>query len=139
MNRRAISFAILGAVLLAHSYVFATEPIEVARASATAWLKTLDAADYPATWRTASEAFKAAIAADAWGQAAKAARSPLGQVKSRAERSATFRRTLPGAPDGEYIVIQFETAFEKKAQAVETITATHEPDGNWRIGGYFVK
>ena len=29
---------------------------------------------------------------------------------------------LPGAPDGEYVVIQFETAFQNKARAVETVT-----------------
>ncbi|HWN92533.1 MAG TPA: DUF4019 domain-containing protein, partial [Verrucomicrobiae bacterium] len=48
-------------------------------------------------------------------------------------------RTLPGAPDGEYVVIQYETAFENKASAVETITPMLDKDGSWRISGYYIK
>jgi hypothetical protein len=37
--------------------------------------------------------------------------------------------TLPGAPDGEYVVFQFNTSFEQKSAAVETVTAIREKDG----------
>ena len=60
-------------------------------------------------------------------------------MKSRTLKSATFARTLPGAPDGEYVVIQYETAFENKAAAVETITPMLDKDGSWRISGYYIK
>jgi hypothetical protein len=36
-----------------------------------------------------------------WEHAVESARSPLGAVKSRRLASATFTRSLPGAPDGE--------------------------------------
>ena len=62
-----------------------------------------------------------------------------GALKSRTLKSATFARTLPGAPDGEYVVIQYETAFENKAAAVETITPMLDKDGSWRISGYYIK
>ncbi len=52
---------------------------------------------------------------------------------------ATFTRTVPGAPDGEYVVIQFDTQFENKAAAVETVTPMREKDGSWRVSGYFIK
>jgi hypothetical protein len=138
MNRRALSLTLLSA-LLACGYTVAAEPKDEARTTAAAWLKALDAADYSSSWKTASEGFKEVVSSDAWNQTAKAVRAPLGQVKTRAERSATFTRSLPGAPDGEYVVIQFNTVFENKAQSVETITAKHDPDGNWRIAGYFIK
>ncbi len=47
--------------------------------------------------------------------------------------------SLPGAPDGNYVVIQFKTTFEHKAQAVETVTPMLENDGVWRVTGYFIK
>ena len=125
--------------ILASTFAFAAEPKDEARASAAAWLKAFDAADYPSTWKAASEGFKAAVSSDSWSQTAKAVRTPLGQLKTRTERSATYTRSLPGAPDGEYVVIQFETVFENKAHSLETITAKREPDGNWKIAGYFVK
>ena len=50
-----------------------------------------------------------------------------------------FCRTVPGAPDGEYVVIQFETSFENKKSAVETVTPMRDKDGRWRVSGYYVK
>ena len=47
--------------------------------------------------------------------------------------------SLPGAPDGEYRVFQFDTSFEHKQTAVETVTAVLETDGSWRIAGYFIR
>jgi hypothetical protein len=69
----------------------------------------------------------------------KAARSPLGQLKSREVSSASFSRTLPGAPDGEYVVFQFSTSFENKASAIETVTAMKDQDETWRVAGYYIK
>ena len=46
---------------------------------------------------------------------------------------------LPGAPDGQYVAIQFTTPFENKRVAVETITPMLEDDGDWRVAGYFIK
>jgi hypothetical protein len=46
---------------------------------------------------------------------------------------------LPGAPDGSYVVFQFDTVFEQKAAAVETLTAGREPDGTWHVIGYFIR
>jgi hypothetical protein len=47
--------------------------------------------------------------------------------------------TLPGAPDGESVVIQYDTQFEHKAHAVETVVPMRERDGSWKVSGYFVK
>jgi hypothetical protein len=46
---------------------------------------------------------------------------------------------LPGAPDGQYVIIQFETSFENKQNAVETVTPMLDTDSQWRISGYYIK
>jgi hypothetical protein len=69
----------------------------------------------------------------------RAARKPLGELVSRKLKSANFMTSLPGAPDGEYVVLQFETAFENKKSAVETITPMLEKDGKWRVSGYYIR
>jgi hypothetical protein len=46
---------------------------------------------------------------------------------------------LPGAPDGEYVVIQYESSFEHKQAAVETVTPMLDKDGTWRVSGYFIR
>ena len=66
------------------------------------------------------------------------ARGPFGDVKSRELQGAKFATSLLGAPDGEYVVIQFKTGFANKADSVETITPM-KADGNWKVSGYFIK
>jgi hypothetical protein len=46
---------------------------------------------------------------------------------------------MPGAPDGEYYVIQYDTSFEKKKSAVETITPMVDKEGKWRVSGYYIR
>ncbi len=66
-------------------------------------------------------------------------RKPLGKVLSRKVINSTYTTSLPGAPDGQYVVIQFETSFENKRNAVETVTPMLEPDGQWRVSGYYIR
>ncbi len=47
--------------------------------------------------------------------------------------------SLPGAPDGEYVVISYETSFTNKKSAIETVTPMLDKDGKWRVSGYFIK
>jgi Protein of unknown function (DUF4019) len=110
-----------------------------AQASAEAWLSLVDGQSYAASWSAAASLFKNAITQDKWQAAVQTARAPFGQAKLRTLKSATATTTLPGAPDGEYVVFQFSTSFEQKAAAAETVTAIREKDGTWHVGGYFIK
>ncbi|HLO24795.1 MAG TPA: DUF4019 domain-containing protein [Geobacteraceae bacterium] len=74
-----------------------------------------------------------------WEQSLRAVRSPLGNLVSRKVKSRTYTTTVPGAPDGEYVVIRFETSFGNKKSAIETVTPMREKDGNWRVSGYYIK
>jgi hypothetical protein len=131
---------LLLAAMLASASVRAQDAnIAAARTSVDAWLSLIDARGYGASWDTAAILFKTAVTQEKWQAAVQAARAPLGQMKSRTLKSATFATTLPGVPDGEYVVFQFNTAFEQKAAALETVTAIREKDGSWHVGGYFIK
>ena len=54
-------------------------------------------------------------------------------------KSAETKTSLPGAPDGKYVIIQFDTSFEHKKSTVETVTPMQEADGSWKVSGYFIK
>ncbi len=54
-------------------------------------------------------------------------------------KSKQYATSLPGAPDGQYVVIQYKTAFENKKAGVETITPMLDKDKKWRVSGYFIK
>ena len=110
-----------------------------AEAAAREWLALADAGDASATWNSAAVLFQRAVPADQWARSLAAAREPLGAVMSRTLREAKPMTELPGAPDGEYVVFQFDTQFERKRAAVETVTPMRDPDGSWRVSGYFIR
>lgn len=114
-------------------------PLSRAEVAATTWLAVVDAGDYAASWRQGAGLLQRSVVQPTWESALQTGRQPLGKVKLRRLKSATFSRTLTGAPDGEYFLIQYETRFEFRPQAVETLTLMKDRDTVWRTAGYFIK
>lgn len=112
---------------------------ELALDAATQWLDLIDDEHYGDSWENAASLFKAAVAKAQWQQMLEASRSPLGDVIKREVTSIQYTASLPGAPDGEYVVIQFDAAFSHKTQAQETVTPMLDQDGTWRVSGYYVR
>lgn len=53
-------------------------------------------------------------------------------------QDARYSTTMPGAPDGEYVVLTFEAAYGNKAAATETVTAMMD-GSEWRVAGYYIR
>ena len=121
------------------AFAIAQDKTKAAEASSEAWLKFVDSGDYSQSWIETSSYFKAAVTEKEWEQKVTAARQPLGALISRKLRSAQHTTTLPGAPDGEYVVIRYDTSFANKKSAVETVTPMLDKDGQWRVSGYYIK
>lgn len=115
------------------------KPEDLAQQSAESWLALVDSGKYAESWDEAAQLFKNAVSKEQWQQALKSVRGPLGRLQSRKLKSATYTKTLPGAPAGEYVVIQYDSSFESKKSALETITPMLDKDGKWRVSGYFIK
>lgn len=116
----------------------ADEKTDTAVAAAKEWLALVDGKEYKKSWEEAAPFFKERVTENDWVKMIHLARGPFGDVKSRELKSAKYSTSLPGAPDGEYVVIQFQTAFANKADSVETITPM-KTDGLWKVSGYFIK
>jgi hypothetical protein len=116
-----------------------SESISQAKEAASSWLKLVDSGNYAASWAQASSLFKAAVTESSWESALKSSRGSLGAIRTREVQSAIFTRTMPGGPDGEYVVIKYVSHFEHKASAIETVTPMIEKDGSWHVSGYYVK
>jgi hypothetical protein len=115
------------------------KPEDLAQKSAESRLALTDSGKYAESWQEASASFKASVTQDQWLSALKSVRTPLGNFLSRKLKSANYTKTLPGAPDGEYVVIQYDTSFENKKDSIETTVLTLEKDGKWRISGYLIR
>jgi hypothetical protein len=115
------------------------KPEQIAQASSDAWLAIVDSGNYAKSWEETAQSFKAVVTKDQWQSALDASRSPQGKVLSRKLKSAAYAKNPPNAPEGEYVVIQYDTNFEHKSGAVETVVPNLEKDGKWRVSGYFIK
>lgn len=141
MTRCSSARSVLAALvicLLGTSAAAETREIAALRA-ARAWLAAVDAGNYDGSWRAAAVYFQTAMSEEQWRVAMEGVRRPLGLLLAREVGSQTYATELPGAPDGEYVVIQFNTSFENKRTAVETVIPMVDDDGAWRVAGYFIR
>jgi len=104
-----------------------------------AWLALVDAGQYAESWDEAAEYLRAAVGKEDLQKSLLAAKKPFGEMVSRRLQSKQYTRSAPGAPDGQYVIIQYNTSFANKKSSVETITPMLDKDGKWRVSGYYIK
>lgn len=135
-----ILFLIVSFLIFSMQIVRADSAAEEAALKASqAWLDLVDSGKYDASWEEASLYFKNSIKKEEWISTIKAVREPLGKLSKRTFKSKQAVDSMPGAPDGDYVIIQYDTSFENKKSAVETVVPMLEKDGKWKISGYYVR
>lgn len=111
---------------------------EAATKDARDWLSYIDKSQWQASWENAGSIFQSGVTAESWARQVDAVRSPLGSVVSRTVKTVNFYDELPGAPEGDYMVVQFDTNYAKAPGATETVIMADEED-SWKVIGYFIK
>ena len=130
---------LIAAIAASSVFSWADENTDPAIKTAESWLALVDAKEYEKSWAEAAPFFQAKISEKDWVRMVTLVREPLGEVKWHPLLGAQAATTLPGAPEGDYVVIQFKTNFAEKPDAVETITTMKDEKGNWQVAGYFIK
>lgn len=115
------------------------EDVEQAKAAAESWLALADSDRHASAWAEAAEPLQKAVTQADWTQTLQGLRAPLGELKRRTVQSATFAKDLPGAPEGDYVVIVFASQFANRPAAVETVTPMRTQDGSWKVSGYYLR
>jgi len=138
-GKRVFQFFCVVVLCMATTHGVAGQVEEKAVEAAESWLALVDAGEYGKSWEESAQLFRGALGKEKWEQSMRAVRKPLGDVASRKVQSAEYAASLPGAPDGEYVVVRFGTSFTNKKVAVETVTPMKDPDGAWRVSGYYIK
>ena len=143
MKLKVFGIITLSTVLVGCFGFFGTksDPVKEQEATKAAltWLSLVDQEQYDTSWNEAASYFKGAVSQQQWLQSMESIRKPLGQNLSREVKSKKYHTSLPGAPDGEYVVIQFVSSFSNKKSAIETVTPMLDTDGKWRVSGYYIK
>ena len=138
---RGIAYLVTIGVILSGVNALAADSKKesAALSAAEKWLAIVDSGKYAESWKESAELFKNAVQPKQWEQSMYAVREPLGNLISRKVKTKVYKSSLPGAPDGEYVVIQFDTSFKNKKVAVETVTPMLDKDGIWRVSGYYIR
>ncbi|EIJ0985277.1 DUF4019 domain-containing protein [Vibrio vulnificus] len=110
-----------------------TKSIDVA---ASDWLSLIDNQHYGESWDSAGSLFRSQISKGEWAAAVGAVRTKAGNLESRILTTTTSMKSLPNVPDGEYVVVQYQTTFSAK-QSTETLTLSNSKTG-WVVIGYFI-
>ena len=112
---------------------------KAAEQAAGNWLALVDSGKYPDAYKGFAQFFTDRMPLDKWEPQVKSARDIFGKFVARKLKSATPATSLPGAPDGQYVVLLYDTTFEKKQNAVETVTVSLDKNQKWGVVGYYIK
>jgi hypothetical protein len=139
-TRTTSLFVLVLVALLTPPAVHADEAKQAAAVKAAeVWLALIDNAEYDKSWDEAAPAFQRAVPRSQWVQQIRSVRGPLGALKSRNLLGAKYTTEIPNAAKGEYVIMQFQTSFGNKDNAVETVTPMLDDKGAWRVSGYYIR
>ena len=109
-----------------------------AQKSAEKWLYLIDRSQYSESWSQTAPYFQNNVTQEEWQRTLRGVRQPLGEVLSREVASMQYTTSLPGSPDGEYVVIQYRTSFSNRQSAIETVTPMLDASDRWKVAGYYI-
>ena len=103
------------------------------------WLALLDAGKMGAAWDVSSAHLKSVVTRQKWVSGIGSARKPFGKIVSRKPEKFARAHSLPGAPDGDYSIVEFESVFANGKRAAEQVIWMLEGGDVWRVSGYYIR
>ncbi len=113
--------------------------VETPVEAALGWLKLVDDGDYAKSFDKMAALYRGLASKADWEKTMDFREKGFGKAVSRKVESKRRTRYLPTGPAGEYVIIEFESSFEHKSKAAETVTLMRDRDGVWRVANYFIK
>lgn len=98
----------------------------------------LDKGKYSESWTWGDALFQRTISQKEWTTALNLARKPLGKANSRTLKDQRPAWDPQGLPKGPYMVVEYNTSFDRAPNSGELLTLRRGPDGKWRVLTYQV-
>ncbi len=111
---------------------------QAAERQALGFLGYLDHRRFADSYAYTGMLIRAQLDRDSYAKQLEKARAGVGALLSRELTNATYATTLPGAPEGQYVVLNYGASFANRQQAEETVTLAFAK-GYWRVSGYYIK
>ncbi len=113
---------------------FSSQAIAIAETFST----TIDAQNYQAAYQSGSKLLHLTSPEDQWISETERTREVLGTALQRKLKAVKSISTYPGLPDGEYMLVYFETKMERKEKAAEVLLVA-QINGAWEVCSYHLK
>ena len=142
-----LRLSVLKSILMIAGLVFTVAPdlfasaeneVDSALAASKVWLAQIDAGQYDDSYVFGCDAMHDKVPQDRWNIVLKSLRSPWGTVVSRKQVSHVYQGSGYLGSEGEFMVITYDTSFQKFGQTTEIVVLKWE-DGKWRGAGYNAK
>jgi hypothetical protein len=111
---------------------------QAAERQALGFLGYLDHGRYADSYAYTGMLIRAQLDRDSFAKQLEKARAGTGALLSRELIDAGYATTVPGAPEGQYVVLHYSASFANRQEAVETMTLAFAK-GYWRVSGYYIK
>lgn len=131
----AIGFSL--AVLQAYAQDNAAAVSNAGEAAGT-WIDQIDAEAYAETYDDAAPIVHASVTQEQWVGAMQQVRGQVGELQERELQNSQYTTSLPNAPEGEYVIFQYLSAFQQVPKAMEVIVMMRTDEGAWKAAGYQV-
>ena len=111
---------------------------QAAQRQALGFLGYLDQGRYADSYAYTGMLIRNQADRSSFAQQIEKARAGVGAMQQRALTDATYSTTVPGAPQGQYVVLHYHTSFANRPDATETLTLDFAKD-YWRLAGYYIR
>jgi hypothetical protein len=115
-----------------------SEPAAMSDAQAREWVALIDEERWGESWDRASDTFRSQISRADWASSVASVREPMGALEARELRTVSRVTEIPGVSAGDYEVLQFQTDFKNRQEAIEIVILSHE-GLVWKVVGYFIR
>jgi hypothetical protein len=109
-----------------------------AQRQALGFLGYLDQGRYADSYAYTGMLIRAQVDRDSFSSQVAKARAGAGALQGRQLIDASYTTSVPGAAQGQYVVLHYHASFANRQDTVETITLAFAK-GYWRVEGYYIK
>jgi Protein of unknown function (DUF4019) len=103
------------------------------------WLALIDADKAGDAWDLSSKQLKSAVTRAKFIEGIRDSRKSLGKLETRtAERFARSHK-MPGAPEGDYVIIEYTAQFARGQKLQEQLVWAIDDGDIWRVAGYYYR
>ena len=109
--------------------------LEQTQPVAAEFLALIDGGKYAESWQSSAPLVRDKVTQQEWIEKLDKARSRSGDLIQRVQKSTRSATVLKDSPEGEYIILSYESDFQRAEDVSEYVTVMRDGD-NWKVASY---